>query len=129
MNEIFELRSEIEGLKKQIRDRLSNENNIYDNNNLEILKVQNPLLQKENQSVEHELQENQLVIEKLLDIKTIITTPMTIHLKLNLSYDFQNKKQNQTKKDRKPIKDVKIKLSNNRWIIKLLLSVTPWSNI
>ena len=40
MNEIFELRSEIEGLKKQNCGRSSNKNNIYDDNNLEILKVQ-----------------------------------------------------------------------------------------
>ena len=41
MNVIFELRSEIVGLKKQICDRSSNKNNVYDESNLEILKVQN----------------------------------------------------------------------------------------
>ena len=52
-NEIFELRSEIVGLKKQICDRSSNKNNVYDHNNLEILKVQNSLLQQENQDVKN----------------------------------------------------------------------------
>ena len=41
MNENFELRSEIAGVKKQIYDRSSNKSNVYDDNNLEILKVQN----------------------------------------------------------------------------------------
>ena len=53
MNEIFEMRSEIAGLKKQICDRSSNKNNVYEDNNLEILKVQNSLLQQENQYVKN----------------------------------------------------------------------------
>ena len=69
MNEMFELQSDIEGLKKQIWDRSSNKNNIYDDNNLEILKAQSSCLQKENQFVKHELQQKRLVIEKLLHIK------------------------------------------------------------
>ena len=35
MNEIFELRSEITGVKNQICDRASNKNNVYDDDNLE----------------------------------------------------------------------------------------------
>ena len=46
MNKIFELRSEIEGLKKQTWHRSNNKNNLYVGNNLEILKVQNSPLQK-----------------------------------------------------------------------------------
>ena len=43
-------------MKKQLFDRFSNKNNIYDNNNMRILKVQNSLVQQKNQFVEHELQ-------------------------------------------------------------------------
>ena len=66
---IENLKTDIEGLKKQIWDRSSNKNNIYDDNNLEILKAESSCLQKENQFVKHELQQKRLVIEKRLYIK------------------------------------------------------------
>lgn len=56
MNEICELRSEIVGLKKQICNRSSNNNNVHDDNNLEISKVENSLLEQEDQLVKHDLQ-------------------------------------------------------------------------
>ena len=103
MNEIFELRFEIVGLKKQICDRSSNKNNVYDDYNLEILKVQNSLLQQENQFVKHELQQKTVYIEKLLDMKEnsltnnyYNTDENKANLKSNRSYDFQNKKQRES---------------------------------
>ena len=56
MNEICKLRSEIVGLKKQICNRSSNNNNVHDDNNLEISKVENSLLEQEDQLVKHDLQ-------------------------------------------------------------------------
>ena len=75
MNEIYELRSEIVGLEKQIWiDLVTN-----------IMFKMNSLLQQENQFVKHELQQKQLVIENILDMKENslrnhynITTPMAI---------------------------------------------------
>ena len=75
MNEIYELRSEIVGLEKQIWIDLVTK----------IMFKMNTLLQQENQYVKHELQQKQLVIEKILDMKENslrnhynITTPMAI---------------------------------------------------
>ena len=62
-------------MKKQLFDRFSNKNNIYDNNNMRILKVQNSLVQQKNQFVEHELQKKHLVVKKLSDINTSRPNP------------------------------------------------------
>ena len=121
MNEIFELPSEIEGLRKQVCDRSNNKNNVYDDNNLKILEVHNSILQQENQLGKHELQQKQSVIEKqLLDIKEnrlknnyFNTDGNNTNLKSNRLYDFQNKKQNESNKEKKPIKDVKVNPSNS----------------
>ena len=63
ISEIFKI--DFSTLQQQFGHRVDNKDNIYHGNNIKILKTQNSLLQQENKFIKHELQQEQLIIEKI----------------------------------------------------------------